>query len=483
MTPHPNLDPAMNHLSRMRPLLLAAPLAAFLGACDHGLTDLNVNPNEPINVGAEYLFTNAVEASVSRALGASLNLDGVGLWVQHYAETRYSEDDRYVLPDGRVQTHWAGFWAGPMQDFNEVVAKGQETGRPNVEAMGVIMRSWNFQILTDLWGDIGYTEALQGRTPGSGNTVAYDPQEEVYRGLIAELRGAVAQLDPSGVRMGNADLLYQGDPAKWAKFANSLRLRMAMRMSGANATVARDEAVAAIAAGVFTSNADNAVLRYLDNGTNVHPFNAYHRTAPTHTVSATLVDSLKRLDDPRLAVYATPNAGGEYRGAPNGVTDEIPLTNFSEFGTFFRRADAPAFVMTYSEVLFLRAEAAARGWVAGDAAELYRQAIRANMEQFGISSTAIDAYLAQPEVAYDGLRSIGVQKWIALFGNGPEAYAEWRRTGHPGLVAGPDAENGGRIPVRWTYPTSEEALNNAAYTAARARQGGATLNSPVWWDE
>lgn len=483
MTPPLNLDRPMKRHSHARRVLLAGSLATLLGACDDGLTDLNVNPNEPIEVGAEYLFTNAVEASVSRAMGASLTLDGLGLWVQHYAEVRYSEDDRYELPDARVQTHWNGFWAGPMQDFNEVVTKGREAGRPNIEAMGVIMRAWNQQVITDLWGDVGYTEALQGRTPGSGNTVAYDPQQEIYAGMISELRSAGAMLTPTGVRMGNADLIYQGDPAKWEKFANSLRLRMAMRMSEAAASTARDEFVAALSAGVFTSNADNAVLNYLDDGTSVHPFNAYYRSAPTHTVSATLVDSLKHTDDPRLAVYATTNADGEYEGAPNGVTDEVPLTNFSEIGTFFRRANASAYLMTYAEVLFLRAEAVERGWVAGNAADLYRQAITAHMLQVGVSQAAIDTYLAQPEVAYDGLRSIGVQKWIALFGNGPEAFAEWRRTGYPGLTPGPDALNDGRIPLRWYYPASEQALNEAAVTAARARQGGATLNSPVWWDQ
>lgn len=482
MTPPPNLDGTMIKRRSLGPPLLAAWIMASLGACDDGLTDLNINPNEPVNVGAEYLFTNAVEASVTRVTGSSLNLDLVGLWVQHYAEMRYTEEDRFELADSRVQTHWSGFWAGPMQDFNEVVVKGRETGRPNVEAMGVVMRAWTQQVITDLWGDVGYSEALQGRTPGSSNTVAYDPQQQIYAGLIGELRSAVSLLDPAGVRMGNADLIYQGDPAKWAKFANSLRLRMAMRMSAADANAAATEVAAALAAGVFTSNADNAVLWYLDNGVNVHPLHAYYRSAPSHTVSAALVDTLKRNADPRLPVYATTNASGEYQGMPNAVTADPPLNTLSAIGTFFTRPNAPSYLMTYAEVLFLRAEAVARGWATGDAEALYRDAIRAHMQQLGIAGPAINTYLAQPAVAYDGLRSIGVQKWIALFGNGPEAYAEWRRTGYPGLVAGPDALNDGRIPIRLPYPGSEQSLNEAAVKAAMARQGGATLNSPVWWD-
>ena len=459
-----------------------AGMVGLLAACDDGLTDLNVNPNEPVDVGAEYLFTNAVEASVTRATGASLNLDLVGLWVQHYAETRYTEEDRYELSDSKVQTHWSGFWAGPLQDFTEVVEKGRDAGRPNVEAMGMVMRTWTQQVVTDLWGDVGYGEALQGRTPGSGNTVSYDPQQQVYAGLLGELRTAAGMLTPSGVRMGNADLIYQGDPAKWAKFANSLRLRMAMRMSQADAAAARSEFTAALAAGVFTSNADNAVLWYVDNGVDVHPFHAYYRSAPTHAISATLVDSLARNADPRLPVYAQPNNTGAYRGMANGVIADPPLDPISRIGTFFVRANAPSYLMTYAEVLLLQAEAAERGWIPGDAAALYRQAITAHMLQVGVAQSAIDTYLAQPAVAYAGLPSIGVQKWIALYGNGVEAYAEWRRTGYPVLTAGPDALNDGRIPVRLPYPSSETSLNAAAVEAAKARQGGATLNSPVWWD-
>jgi hypothetical protein len=258
---------------------------------------------------------------------------------------------------------------------------------------------------------------------------------------------------------------------------------MAMRMSEADAATARTEFAAALAAGVFTSNADNAVLFYVDNGTNVHPLNAYYRSAPTHAPSATLVDTLKRNADPRLAIYATPNAAGQYQGQVNGTTTEVPLTTLSSIGTFFTRAAAPSYLMTYAEVLFLQAEAAARGWIPGDAAALYRQAITAHMQQLAVPQAQIDTYLARPGVAYAGLRSIGVQKWIALYGNGPEAYAEWRRTGHPGLTAGADALNDRRIPVRLPYPASELSLNRAELETAMARQGGATMNSPVWWDK
>lgn len=462
--------------------VLAGALAASAAACDEGLTDLNENPNEPTQVSAEFLFTNGTEAAVTRALGAGLHMDLTALWAQHYGEMRYTEEDRFELRDPTINTHWTGFYAGPLQDFNEVVTQGDTLERPNVEGMGIVMRSWTFQIVTDLWGDVGYTEALRGRTPGSPNTVKYDPQQVIYQGLLAELAAAQALFDPAGFRMGNGDLIYRGDPAKWKKFANSLRLRMAMRMSQVDATAGRAAFQAAMAAGVFTANADNAVLTYVDNGVDVHPIFASQRAAPTHGINATIVDSLKSLADPRLGIYADRNAGGNYKGEIPASQTDVSLDSISRIGTFFSRAAAPSYLMTYAEVLFLQAEAVERGWMTGDAAALYRAGITAHMQMLGVPAAAITTYLGQTRVAYAGLPSIGLQKWIALYGNGPEAYAEWRRTGYPNLRAGPDALNDGRIPVRLPYPTIEQSLNNAALQEAITRQGGAGMNNPIWWD-
>lgn len=481
----------MRHLRNT--LRAAAPAALLLGAaaCDQGLATLNENPNQPETAAAEYLFTNAVEAAVGRATGDGLNMDLTGLWVQHYAESRFSEQDRYDLGDATVQGHWTAFYAGPLQDLSEVVEKGRAEGRPNVQAMGMIMRAWTFQLVTDLWGDVGYSQALRIREPGADSRVAYDPQAEVYAGIQRELRDAAGMLTSSGARMGAADILYGGDPEKWRRFANSLRLRAAMRLSDATPGPAALEFADALADGVFTSNADNAVLWYLANGTNGHPIYEYENIPRIdHAISSTMVDTLARLNDPRLPFYAKPNSAGQYRGELPGDTRDQPLNSISRIGAWFARADAPSYVMTYAEVLFLQAEAAERGWIPGNAAALYQAAIRAHLTQFNIANdaftdipaAAIDAYLAQPRVQYAGLQSIALQKWIALYGNGPEAYAEWRRMDGPALTPGRDALNERRIPTRLPYPVSEQSLNGENHAAAVTRQGGASLNHRVWWD-
>lgn len=464
----------------------ALVLVAVVGGCADGLTELNENPNEPVSVGAEFLLPSAIVSGATRAHGSSLNMDLVGLWVQHYAEHLYTTEDVYEVSDAAISGHWSGFYAGPLRNLYEVIEQGEATQRPNVTAVGLTLQVWLMQIVTDLWGDVGYSEALKGRDSRPDMTVPYDPQSEVYDRLLANLRAAAGMMSPGGPAIVQGDLIYRGDMDRWRRFANSLRMRVAMRLSEVEPGLAASEIADAVAGGVFTSNADNAVLQFVDNGIDVHPIYAYERTRNDHSISATLVDTLIALADPRLPLYARPNANGEYVGTPNGTMEDRPLAEVSNIGPAYASADAPAVIMEYAEVLFLQAEAAERGWIAGDPADLYARGIAAAMGRLGVPQADIDAYLAGPRVAYlggqAGLEQIALQKWIALFGNGPEAFAEWRRTGIPRLQPGPDAQNGGLIPVRLHYPARELLLNRAEAEAAIARQGGATINSPVWWD-
>jgi hypothetical protein len=183
---------------------------------------------------------------------------------------------------------------------------------------------------------------------------------------------------------------------------------------------------------------------------------------------------------------ATADDPTAFVGMPNGM-EEHPFswTGTSKVGTFFQAAEQPAQLMTFAEVLFLRAEAAARGWTGEDAGALYEQAITANMRYYGVPDAQISGYLAQPEVAFSQAswrEKIGTQKWIALFGNGPEAFAEWRRLDFPKLTPGRDASLS-EVPRRYPYAHSEMSLNNANLEAAISRQGGAELTNRVWWDK
>lgn len=479
-------------LGRVAPVLAFA-LAA--GACDNGLTDLNVDPNNPPNVSVSAILPEAEATAINRALGSNWNLTMAGLWSQSFAKIQYIDEDRYLLRSTTIDTHWAGFYSGSLQDFQKIIDQGDSVGNPNWSGVGTIMREWTYQIVTDAWGDVPYSEAL--KLPEVARP-KYDPQKTIYYGMLANLTHASATIDPNKTSFGSEDAIYGGDMVQWRRFSNSLRLRMAMRLANVDPAKAQAEAAAAVVApgGVLAGNEDNAGLHYSGSVPSDNQIYAiFHEGGRYDQVTAkATVDTLARLNDPRLFVYADPApngcvGGGDYCGWQNGSTTG-PAPDFfalSPIGHAFKEdPTAPAWLMTYSEVLFLKAEAAARGWIAGDAASLYAQGIRASMEQWGVSDSEIVAYLAQPSVAYAGLRSIYLQKWIALFGNGPEQWSSWRRetvggVHYPGLLPAQRAPTT-IVPYRVYYPASEQSTNAENWTAAVTANGGSTLwDKKVWW--
>jgi hypothetical protein len=304
-------------LGRVAPALVLA-LAAV--ACDKGVTELNVDPNNPPFVAAPAVLPEAEQAAVNRALGSNYNLTMLGLWSQSYAKIQYIDEDRYRLRSTTIDAHWAGFYGDALEDFQKIIEQGDSVGRPNWTAIGTIMQQWTFQIVTDTWGDVPYSEALQG---AANTTPKYDAQKDIYYGMMAKLATASSIIQPGGVSFGSEDAIYSGDMVAWRKFSNSLRARMAMRISNVDPTKAKAEFLAALAApgGVFTSNADNAALHYTGAVPSDNPIYAVFHEGQRYdqVISKTMVDSLKNLNDPRLQVYADPApngcaGGGEYSG-------------------------------------------------------------------------------------------------------------------------------------------------------------------------
>ena len=462
-------------------------LVCAVSACD-SLTEINDNPNAPTDVGPQFLLPQAIQVPVQSAFGPGQMLQHFSIWSQQFVQIQYPEEDVGEVRSSRMEGFWTGYFTGPLRDIQTVIDKGVDAGNPNVEAVGTIWKSWLFHIITDLWGDVPYSEALDVEN----FTPAYDTQQAIYTGMLAELTAGAALLDVNGTGFGEGDLIYSNDFVKWERFANSLRMRLAMRLSEVDATTAETEFVAAFNAGGFTSNADNAMLQF-PGPPYENPLFENFLTRDDNGISATMVDTLASLNDPRLSLYAEPAlADSVFRGHQNGRLDLPPgqsLAFFSRIGNFWRAdgANTPIVIMSYSEVLFLQAEAAASGWIAGDPATLYTAAIQASMDQYdaqgvGPSDAEIATYLAQPSVAYTGMDDLYLQKWISLWMNGLEAWSHVRRTGVPNLLAGADFTLS-RLPVRFSYPDSEQALNKANMDAAIARQGGGLdLVTLVWWD-
>ncbi|MQA92382.1 MAG: SusD/RagB family nutrient-binding outer membrane lipoprotein [Gemmatimonas sp.] len=469
--------------------LLVLGLPMVIVGCESDLTGINENPNGPTDVGPQYLLPAAIQESVNDLLGTGLDRNAASLWVQHIARLQYGSPDRYDLGSTFADSYWEGLWTESLPDAQLIIERSAENEQPNLEGIGRVLKSWIVQNMTDLWGDIPYSTALQGHAEDRVTTPAYDTQASIYASLLTELEAAASLVVMPGEEIGTSDLIYNGDAAKWAKFANSLRLRTAMRLSEVDAAAAQAGVAAAVAAGVFEGAVDEAKLSYPGTAPNENPMYVAFRDRPgDFRASETMVNTLTALADPRLEIYADPaESTGLYVGMPNGLDDShgIGFTTVSKVGAWFLKPDAPAMIQSYAEVLFLKAEAAARGWIAEDAASLYAAGITASMERYGISQAEIATYLAHPEVVYSpgrGLEQIALQKWIELYDVGPEAYAEWRRTGFPNLVAGRDNVTGGMIPLRFPYPTTEASLNRTNLEAAKDRQSGALISVPIWWD-
>jgi len=484
---------------------LAPMLALTMGAaaCD-GLTDLNQDPNAPTEVPARFLLTDGQQDAADRLLGSSFNFGYGEVLVQHLAQIQYAEEDLYLYRSSDTDFLFREAYSGYLMDFHRAAELGAEEGEPNVQAAGLIMKSWAMQNLTDMWGDLPYSEAFQG-IAGGVITPKYDTQAQIYDKMLADVTTAAGLIKTGENPLGAQDLIYGGNGAKWQKFANSLRLRMAMRIADANPTKARAEFVAALAGpgGVFTDAADNAQICY--TSTTRNPWFTYWQTRPgDYRVGRVLVDTMKSLSDPRLSAYAQPItaektyggrtlAAGEkhFEGLPAGLAaNDYGFTQVSQPGAALLAQTACLPVMTYEEVLFLRAEAAARGFTADNAKTMYDAAVTASMVRWGATTADAQAYLAQPRVTWNAASwraLIGLQKWLALYGQGLEAYAEVRRLDNPVLRPGPNAVLTTSIPARYPYPYSEETFNATNLQEAMTRQGitGAAneQTAKLWWDK
>lgn len=488
----------------MNRILFACMIMLGFTACTDEFSDINTDPNSPTTVPTSYLVTQAERALTDLVVGEGFT--GVGTFGQHYiqhlSQTQYTDVTRY----DNIRTSFYSFYNGGLIDLQRVIdLNTDEATRDAVSASGPnasqialakVMQSWAYMSMTDFWGDIPYSEALQGV---ANLNPKYDEQEQIYRGIVATLveAGDMITADAVGV---DGDIIFGGDMQLVRKFANSLILRAGIRVSDVAPALAEEWTNLGISRGVLESNDDNVALSYIGGGEAANnTFYTDFLTRTDYAISEPLVDFMAALDDPRIPVFAQPTSTSVLAGTPvykgmiYGVTEgeagQISVADISFPGLAFVGINAPAVLLTYSEVLFNRAEAAQRGWVSGDAEALYDAAIAASMNQHGISDEdAISDYVNQEGVDYDGdnfEQLIGEQKWVALFFQGMEAWSEWRRLGFPELAPAPDAIQVQTIPTRRGYPDNEFSLNNANYLEALQRQFGTDedmLDQHVWWD-
>lgn len=461
----------------------------LLASCEDSLTRINENPNATENPQPAYLLTGSLKQGADLYWGSSSNFNSTLLFVQHWAKIQYAELDRYDFSNAssEVTVLWNTGYATLITDLNTILDFTEDQANDNYKGIALTLRSWVFLLLADTYGAVPYEEAGQSLVP------AYNTQQEVYSGLLDDLSEALDLLDASKGDV-SGDVVYDGDIAKWEKFANSLRLRIALRIADREPDQAEQNIVTIVnhSAGLISSNSE--LFQFVYGQSPQHnPAAAWFDTRDDYRISKTIVDTLKALSDPRLPVYAQlpedPSVGdyvGGANGLSNGDANNQGLLKTSKPGSYFLTPESPAVIYSYAEVLFNLSEAVARGYISGDAESYYEQAVTASFNQFGITDAAvITGYLAQADVQYNPANykeSIGLQKWIAFFGQGPDAFAEWRRLDYPQLKAGPATVLEGKMPVRIYYPGTEQSLNGDSYQAAVANQGPDLLTTKLWFD-
>ncbi len=458
--------------------------------------DLNNDPNETTTPIPSALLTN-----VESNLGANLVFDaggintGAGLYAQYFSETQYTEVSRYNKP----AYNYDGYYVGPIEDLKNIIDYNSDAGsseaaaaygsNKNQIAIARILKAQYVKFLTDAVGDLPYFNILKGNK--GVITYPYDKQQDIYKDLIKELKEAADQFDNGTTVQG--DIIFGGDVAKWKKYANSLRLLLALNMKKADATTGKTEFLAALnhSAGVISNNADNVTINYI-GGNFPHPlYNYYVLTQRLDFgVSKTMTDQLSSTSDPRINVYATSSKGFPYGltrdnavafAGANADWARILKLNPSDPDHIYQKQDAPLVIIGAANIWLARAEAAQLGWTSESVATLFGNGITASFSQWGVSGAA--TYIAAQGVP--DMQKIAVQEWVTWFPNGREGWNVYRRTGYPALTPAPGTTGG--IPRRTPYGTDDYSYNatNVADAAARYTVGG-TADSQwgkIWWDQ
>jgi Starch-binding associating with outer membrane len=413
---------------------------------------------------------------------------------QYFTAIDFNLFDRHGLSEPQYGGNPWPFLYSNLRDNEILLQKARANPAFGVyEGPALILKAYLAATLTDLYGDVPYSEALQGKA--GIITPAYDSQEAIYTGpggILDNLdKGIAAISNYQGVTPLEGDVLYGGNRSKWVLFANSLKIKYLLRISGkVNVQPALQKVVAE--GRYITSNADNAAFRFsLAQPNNFRMLTARVGDYNLFIMSKTSEELLTGLSDPRIATYFRPTAAnpGTYKGLLNGPDASrlsISLAEYSLTGTIFRENSdrLSANYMTAAETSFLLAEAAQRGLVSAPARTLYEQGITQSFAYWG---TALPAgYLTSSRVAYgqngqNPLEQILTQKWLHNLNNGYEGWTEYRRTGFPRLKTVSASLNNGLIPVRMPYPATESALNAAQYKIAADKIQNNSINAPVWW--
>ena len=473
-------------------IIVALSLILALASCTKDFETINIDPNKPTAVPSTNSLGYALVDFTSNFYDMWMDANESS-YANQLGKIQYVDESRYAFREGVINSAFATVYRD-LQNLKQIEKDAEANKKVNMQAAAITYSAFIWQMATDTWRDIPFSDAVNAE--GSVISPKYDTQETIYPAVMKMLADANDLFNQKATdALGSGDFLFQGDLTKWQKFANSVRLRMAIRISNVDPTTSK-KVVEEILGNptkypVISSNDENAFFNWSGNSPYQEIFyeDKYVSARDDHAVCSVLIDQLKAFNDPRLPVYAKPatNDGG-YRGVIAGVHQStFKMDDISRMGARFRD-NAAGFspYVRYSEVLFIKAEAAQRGWSVGmTAKDAYDAAVSASLEENGIDAVAIATYLAQSTVAYNNtLDQIYLQKWISLFKQGHEAWAETRRTDIPKLGVAPSSAYAGhnRPPFREPYPTNEYSLNTDNISAYWDKATDRLWGQQMWWD-
>ena len=461
--------------------------------------NINQNPNQTTEPITAALLTNVMGGPNGGIGDIGFNVWNqgglrtvAGYYGQYYSQTQYTEFSRY----DRTTTNMDGFYNGPLFDLQNIINYNTDPGtmgnatiygsNNNQVAVARILKVYFYWTITDMWGDIPYSQALKG----NGN-IPYDKQEAIYPDLLKELKESIAQFDGGSPAKG--DILLNGNIPRWKKFANSLRMLIALQMSKANPTLAKSEFASALTdpAGYIETNTDNIAIAY-PGGNYQNPFYNYYNVVhrDDEAVCKTLTDWLSNHTDNRINAY-----GSSSIGFPYGLTRDNAVAFGNSNPTFarplkpnLREETDPIVLVGAAHILLARAEAAQLGWTAENFSNLYYAGIEQSWREWGVyDAVQFNAYKANSDVDLsvgEVYKKISTQQWLAWYPSGVRGWSVWRRTGYPVLSPAPGLTT---IPRRMAHGPNEPQLNPLNYATAAANY---TVNGEadsqyarVWWDK
>lgn len=500
--------------------LLGVVLSVFMSSCDKGFDDLNVNKTAAVSINPVFTLNNA---TINTSFPAGTIIYELGIVQQMVspnsgvlAGANYNQDIR-----DNTQQNWQRYYRSVIRNTYDVITTTKSLPtRSNLYNMARILQAYSFLVLTDTYGDIPYTDAGKGYT-NQLVSPKYDTQQTVYAGIIKELTEATAALDASKT-IETADVLYGGNIALWKKFGNSVLLRAGMRLTKVDVAQAQAVVQKALQGGVMEVNSENAFIKHDANYLNALGQTLNSTESSNIYLGAPFVSFLQQTNDPRLKSIALRYVGaksgneqttsrattdpaqqigmpfGYDNGSIGAEVSKSKLASFYDYSqvdrTRMAKTTAPMFLVTAAQTQLLLAEAAQRGWVTSATAEsFFNKGVKLHMEQMAlydanaaIGATTIEAYQkANPFESSKALEQINTQYWVASFLNGPEAFANFRRSGFPNLTPNPFPGKSikGTFIRRLTYPNSEISVNSANVKEAISRMGADDLDTKVWWDK